>query len=199
MKNIGLVLLALTLVPQNLPAQPVKGMGESFWDKYFEIIWPDNAYFGGILYSATAIYGPVLDSKEWPALPDLRDVSDFIRAPALIYGASAPAGEITLWTGWWQVKDNPLRYEPLGRVRDEVDNILHFSVDVPANSNQQTFQISLPEGKEVQELMWLEVGIPIPVRCATVTVDGFISIYQPYCWFTTDMKAKGTLRLRDTR
>ena len=52
MKNIGLVLLALTLVPQNLPAQPVKGMGESFWDKYFEIIWPDNAYFGGILYSA---------------------------------------------------------------------------------------------------------------------------------------------------
>ena len=34
---------------------------------------------------------------------------------------------------------------------------------------------------------------------ATVTVDGFISIYQPYCWFTTDMKAKGTLRLRDTR
>jgi len=30
-------------------------------------------------------------------------------------------------------------------------------------------------------------------------MGGFISIYQPYCWFTTDMKAKGTLRLRDTR
>ncbi|HOJ70038.1 MAG TPA: hypothetical protein PLH06_14695, partial [Candidatus Hydrogenedentes bacterium] len=114
----------------------MKGMGESFWDKYFEIIWPDNAYFGGILYSATAIYGPVLDSKEWPALPDLRDVSDFIRAPALIYGASAPAGEITLWTGWWQVKDNPLRYEPLGRVRDEVDNILIDDDEMPEQLKQ---------------------------------------------------------------
>ena len=80
------------------------------------------------------------------------------------------------------------------------EDIFNFSVDLPESTNHPEFQVELPEGKEVQELIWLEVGIPIPVRCATVTEDGFISIYyQPYCWFTTDMKAKGTLRLRDTR
>ncbi len=161
---------------------------------------------GALARSATAFYGLELvdDVTKWVEIGGKQDL--WYDLHDLAGGSIRPSTDQSplLFRGQGGITVTVLESQPneviisASEIASGMDSILHFSEDLLENSNHPEFQVELPEGKEVQELMWLEVGIPIPVRCATVTVDGFISIYQPYCWFTTDMKAKGTLRLRDT-
>jgi len=162
---------------------------------------------GALARSATAFYGleMINDVTKWVEIGEKQDL--WYDLHDMAGGSIRPPTDQSplLFRGQGGITVTVLESQPneviisASEIASGMDSILHFSEALLENSNHPEFQVELPEGKEVQELMWLEVGIPIPVRCATVTEDGFISIYQPYCWFTTDMKAKGTLRLRDTR
>jgi len=161
---------------------------------------------GALVRSATAFYGleMINDVTKWVEIGEKQDL--WYDLHDMAGGSIRPPTDQSplLFRGQGGITVTVLESQPneviisASEIASGMDSILHFSEALLENSNHPEFQVELPEGKEVQELMWLEVGIPIPVRCATVTEDGFISIYQPYCWFTTDMKAKGTLRLRDT-